>query len=766
MITIEESGLGARIALTLAHVLWQGTVVGILCAVSSHLGRRRSPSFGYRLHSLGLAALMVGSIATFVFVNPATSPENSGARSVEIPEPRTLSQNPAIPEFSPPKNSLETPSSTGDWKTWIGILYATGLFLASLRLGISVVRSRGVQRRSQTVRQEWLLQILRQQTTRIGLRCAPALRVSQEILVPIVVGVLRPVILLPATTLVRLEAEQIRWILTHELSHIRRFDPVILLFQRGAETLLYFHPAVWYLSRQIQLQRELCCDSEAVASGAPPRILAESLVEVSELRKEIEKSAKGSSGNLLGPAALGRESTLSRRVRHLLGKPPTSSPCPAWGPVAALASGSIALFLLLFGFSGKPADSEPSPRKDELHMTPLANADQILEAASEGRWNVVEAMLSTNPELAHAQAEGEWGWTPLNHASYHGKTELVRSLIELGADVTVNQPIHYAGQQGHRTICELLVDQGAVDDLVDDRDPDVVAFFRAVYSYRVEEARNLLDINPALVHARDKEGRTALIEAGTNNAVEIIDLLLERGAHLDRERSGGSVAERASGHRHHALVRSLVNRGAEIELWEACRSGVVAAIPELLARTPDRLHEKRHGHSLIEWVCEDGSVEVGRKLVDAGAEVDVFTAASLGLIDKLSAFLDADPTNAKARRPLYGYQPLHCAAECGQKEAVELLLDRGAEINPGNDWGATPLFFAIISGRETRLSSSHLEICRLLIDRGSDLKTNVNDSGSKAVAWAKNVILHHEKHELDSTVPRQILQLLERHSTP
>src|SRR5262249_12856796 len=99
---------------------------------------------------------------------------------------------------------------------------------------------------------------------RIGLRYAVHVVESLDVDVPTVVGWMRPVILLPIAAIAALTPAQVEAILAHELAHIRRHDYVVNFLQTIAETLLFYHPAVWWVSRRIRAEREHCCDDVAV----------------------------------------------------------------------------------------------------------------------------------------------------------------------------------------------------------------------------------------------------------------------------------------------------------------------------------------------------------------------------------------------------------------------------------------------------------------------------------------------------------------------
>ena len=144
------------------------------------------------------------------------------------------------------------------------------------------------------------------------LKLSKPVRVLQSLLAetPVVIGWVRPVVLLPTSILTGLTPMQLEAILAHELAHVRRHDYLVNLFQVAAETLLFYHPAVWWISRRIRLEREQCCDDVAVSICGDRCAYVESLAALEEARM----------GGSLALAALGSGgSQLLIRVRRLLG---------------------------------------------------------------------------------------------------------------------------------------------------------------------------------------------------------------------------------------------------------------------------------------------------------------------------------------------------------------------------------------------------------------------------------------------------------------
>ncbi len=161
--------------------------------------------------------------------------------------------------------------------------YLLGVFCFGIRLLVALGGGHRLARTAIPTHDAMLVQMVQEQARKLGLRFVPLVAYCDRVAVPTVVGWLRPVILIPASILRGLNASELEWILCHELAHIRRNDVWVNLLQRCIESVLFFHPAVWYVSRQVSQERELCCDDLVLKAGNPRMGYAGALLRMAEL---------------------------------------------------------------------------------------------------------------------------------------------------------------------------------------------------------------------------------------------------------------------------------------------------------------------------------------------------------------------------------------------------------------------------------------------------------------------------------------------------
>lgn len=351
------------LTLTWMHSLWQGAVMGIAVALLLGLLYRASATVRYAVALLGLGVFAVTVLITGITLAerldtepiiqvPARTSEVSQEAPRMVPDvPEVLRDREEAPEsvtnvvepvVSPTIVNSSEPNvvSPGLWKSvrslalawapWIVSLWIGGVSLLALRFAAGWVGLRRLRRdgfRPVTTAIQGQLDDLR---SKLGVRVAVRVLESTRTLTPIIIGWTKPLILLPVGMASGLSSQQLEAILLHELAHIRRHDFLANVVQRMIETVLFYHPAVWYLSSRIRLAREQCCDDLAVEASGDRLGYASVLALIEEYRQSTDLAL-----------AMGQK-PLVMRIHRLL-EPKTNRPLPKAVFIGILVSGLAAM---------------------------------------------------------------------------------------------------------------------------------------------------------------------------------------------------------------------------------------------------------------------------------------------------------------------------------------------------------------------------------------------------------------------------------------
>src|SRR5206468_6217194 len=245
---------------------------------------------------------------------------------------------------------------------WIVVLWLTGVVTLSLRLTSGWLAARRLRALGTLPAPEPCVAALHRLAARLRVSRPVRLLQSAMVQVPAVLGWVRPVILLPASALTGLTPLQLEALLAHELAHVRRYDYLVNLVQSVIETLLFYHPAVWWVSQQVREEREHCCDDLAVAVCGDAHLYATALVGMERLRGTPPAFAL---------AATGRGGALMGRIRRLVA-PEQVEIFPRW------MAGVIAVTLALGG-GAHLASGTAAPAPDDGGGMPTATRDSLIE---------------------------------------------------------------------------------------------------------------------------------------------------------------------------------------------------------------------------------------------------------------------------------------------------------------------------------------------------------------------------------------------------
>jgi beta-lactamase regulating signal transducer with metallopeptidase domain/beta-lactamase class D len=429
----------------LFHSLWQGIAVGVLLAGLLALLKGYSPNLRYLFSCCALMLMLIFPVATIRTINissarpiveeasvPAAAMEKEAVTGREVVKRDLLNSSDGKME---PGLERQPGAERLEWLLpWLTMVWLSGVTILSLRLLGGFLHARRLKgQKTRAVAERWqeMVGVL---SKRLGVARSVRILESSLVQVPTVVGWLRPIILLPISSLAGLTPQQLETILAHELAHIKRHDYLVNLIQTVVETLMFYHPAAWWISRQIRIEREQACDDLVVAACGDPLVYARALTSVERFRRDMPQLALASNGGVL----LGR-------IHRLVGasrRPPRHS---------SLLAGAVGI-ALLFIFSlamlairpegrlsaiapveassfeiGAAAGSVKSPHNQELSgkIAPLVARDSVTGESPEIRRVAIEALgehagtvivMDPNTGIVHTIVNQEWalrrGWNP------------------------------------------------------------------------------------------------------------------------------------------------------------------------------------------------------------------------------------------------------------------------------------------------------------------------------------------------------------------
>jgi GWxTD domain-containing protein len=307
MILFSEQPLVRTFGWSLLHFVWEGAVVAVLLAVALKLLSGRSPQLRYAVACGALVLIIILPLVTFAYL-AMTSHTLGHAITYSAVGKRAVMGVPS--DFGGVADSwMRQVTETLDRSLpWILAAWFAGviLYLGRLNVGLLVARRmKSLATQAASLELQRVFQDLKQ---RLGVTRAVRLAHSALVQVPTVIGWIRPVVLIPVGCLTGLSPIQIEAIFAHELAHIRRHDYLVSVLQSFVEAVLFYHPGVWWVSKQVRKEREDCCDDLAVRMSGDSLAYAKALSLLEEHRSSYPVVSLGANGG-----------ALVMRIRRLLG---------------------------------------------------------------------------------------------------------------------------------------------------------------------------------------------------------------------------------------------------------------------------------------------------------------------------------------------------------------------------------------------------------------------------------------------------------------
>jgi beta-lactamase regulating signal transducer with metallopeptidase domain len=277
---------------TLVHFCWQAAAIALVYWLADvALSRARSQT-RYLLALGAMLLTLLSALTTLAYEEAHGDPEllSPGALSAvaDATAGSSISMDLASSAQLNPAGVTTLPAllHLSRLLPWLDVAWLLGVACLSIRtIGgwrmIERLRRSALMEAPEAVRETFA-----RLCERLGILSPVCLRISEHVQGPLAMGIVRSLIILPASAVMALSPQQLEAVLAHELEHVRRADYFWNLIQTAVETLFFFHPAVWWLGSRLRQQRELCCDDAAVQACADPLIYATALLRLEERRSQ------------------------------------------------------------------------------------------------------------------------------------------------------------------------------------------------------------------------------------------------------------------------------------------------------------------------------------------------------------------------------------------------------------------------------------------------------------------------------------------------
>ena len=297
----------AQLGSTLLHFLWEGLAIAAVYAVGRRWTERSfGPNARYIVACVALAMMAAAPVVTWTLLSPPAAESVAASFAAPLSDSATSAFRIApvlLPGGAPG-------GAAAPLLLWVVAIWLVGAMAFWVRmLGGWILAERLRSRLVRRASGEWQ-QALDRLKTRLRVSRPVQLLVSSLVQAPVVVGWLRPAVLVPVGALAGLPADQVEALLLHELAHIRRHDYLVNLLQGVVEAILFYHPAVWWISGHIRVERELCCDDMAVAASGDVLTYARALAGLESARPAHAGMVMAASGG-----------SLVNRIARLAGRP-------------------------------------------------------------------------------------------------------------------------------------------------------------------------------------------------------------------------------------------------------------------------------------------------------------------------------------------------------------------------------------------------------------------------------------------------------------
>jgi TonB family protein len=633
--------LALSISRALIHFAWQGFVVSLLLSIVLFLLRKKSANARYLAACCALAVLAVLPVATTLTFYGALQPAASSVKT--------------LPSAAGNAGETTLMDAGAKWlsplQTWTLPIWSIGVLIFSLRLVLGY-RHAFRLRRYGKVASDGVQAVVRRLQEVIGVQRPIRVLMSSMADSPSVVGWLRPVILLPAATLLGLTPLQLEAILAHEIGHIKRYDYLVNMLQMLVETLLFYHPAVWWTSKRIRLERELCCDDLAVRLSGDALQYARALTKLEKLRTQTPSVAMASIG---GP--------LFYRIQRLAGIAPKDHGTSRFATALAIGLAAVCFALNATWIQGQDA---PGVKVDlgassVIHRTPVQYPEAVrrqkiegivqVEAKLDSTGNVADARVLSGPEeLRKAALESVLNWHFTSDAARSSRLISI-SFSQQGTQVEVQEPKLWAAARAgiveantpvaflEDQFKEMAVKLRELESHYTPQHPDVIQAQRSIEEIKLKLAKLRLtqavnasqEPNPTLTRGQQLEREVAALRRQLQENYRNLEDVKVLEAKLASAEAEMNVVRLAGARGRESLNSTLFGRPLKgistPGLSDAVRNDLLSRLPlragdivseELWKQTDAAIHNYDEHMAVRTLLTDDGQVEI--RIISSGQE--------------------------------------------------------------------------------------------------------------------------------------------------
>jgi len=565
---------------------------------------------------------------------------------------------------------------------------------------------------------------------KLRIRKKVAYLTSLRIESPMVIGWLKPVVLVPTNLFQRLTETEIYAVLAHELAHIRREDFIVNLLQTFLCNVFFFHPGVWWMSGRVDDEREHCCDDLAVDATGQATSYAKTLINISALNQSMVGGTPALALAIEGPGKKKERGGFGFRIKRLF-KVPTGAGTYGEG----FATACILFAALIFGVA---ATGYTSDSQDTLSKVDIDPIEKLLEKSSTTNENLKKTKIVDGRRVSNITEPSEAAELPESHIDIFPLSDL-KNYAVANNDARIDALVMACGE-GDLEFVQTLIKSGIDINRIDQE--GFTPLMMATSENQAEIVSYLLkngaDVN--LVSG----GWTALIEAADQGSLESMKLLIDAGAEVNyyAGMSSPTAITMAASEGKLESLKLLIDNGADINgygksmapLHIAAEENKTDVIDYLVSKNVKVNNRDASGRTALMYAAAEGNKQAVIKLIEAGADIS--------MVDQYGATAsvyaeDEDENHLLHLLRMEGRPKIHEETFHGHIERVQRMVEKGADVNERDNYGRTPLHIATIH--------NHTLDMRVLIDLGAEVNGQdyqgrtalmyaAKDSHSEAVA--------------------------------